>query len=114
MDDLSWSCPNTVVIALDGMRESDDLADFRFQLHRSILDGARTIVVDVSSLATLPSALIAAMLVAHRSCRRRGGGVILRNPNQRVLGQLQRTGLAYVLQVERWPTAAALPGGDTR
>lgn len=110
VDGLNWSRPDTVVIALDGRPESDDLADFRFQLHRSILHGARTIVVDASSMDALPSALIAAVLIAHRSCRRRGGRVILRNPSQRALNQLQRTGLAHVLQVERWPAVAVVPG----
>lgn len=109
MDGLSWSCADTVVIGLDGMTASDDLADFRFQLHRAIRQGAWTIVVDTSSLRALPSTLIAAVLIAHRSCRRRGGYVILRNPSHEALNQLQRTGLEHLLQEERTAAVSGRP-----
>lgn len=113
MDGVTWPREDTVLIALDGRPASDDLADLRFRLHRSLLDGARTVIIDVSAVDALPSALIGAMLVAHRSCRRRGGRVVLRNPSNRTVGQLERTGLAHVFHVERVAAVALCPGQTT-
>lgn len=86
------------VVVLDG--SADDTARLRFQLHDVVLAGARCIVVDTSSLDALPSPAIAAMLTAHRACRRRGGQLLIRSPSRRALEQLDRTGLRHVLHVE--------------
>lgn len=113
VDGVTWPRADTVLIALDGRPASDDLADLRFRLHRSLLDGARTVIIDVSAVDALPSALIGAMLIAHRSCRRRGGRVVLRDPGPRTLSQLERTGLTHVLHVECVATVALCPGPTT-
>jgi anti-anti-sigma regulatory factor len=87
-----------VVIVLDGCR--DGTVGLRFQLHEVVLAGARCIIVDASSLDALPSPAIAAMLTAHRACRRRGGQLLIRSPSRRALEQLDRTGLCHVLRIE--------------
>lgn len=86
------------VVVLDGRR--DGTIGLRFQLHDVVLTGARCIIVDASSLDALPSPAIAAMLTAHRACRRRGGHLLIRSPSRRALEQLDRTGLCHVLRVE--------------
>lgn len=99
-----WSSADRVVVTLSpgtqqGAQE-EGVPDLRFQLHDVILNGSRVIVVDASCLDALPSAAIAAMLTAHRVCRRRGGRVVIRHPSRRALDQLRRTGLWRVFQVE--------------
>lgn len=82
------------------LNHSDGAVGLRFQLHDVVQAGARCIIVDASSLDALPSPAIAAMLTAHRACRRRGGHLLIRSPSRRALEQLDRTGLCHVLRVE--------------
>jgi anti-anti-sigma factor len=89
-----------VVVELSATGDPDGTPELRFQLHDVVLSGARSIVVDASSLDAIPSAAIAAMLTAHRACRRRGGRLMIRHPSRRALDQLARTGLWRVLEVE--------------
>lgn len=93
------------VVVVD-LESAYDPAGLRFQLHEVVLSGARCIVVDASAIDVLPSSAIAAMLVAHRACRRRGGHLAIRSPSRRALEQLHRTGLRHVLQVEAGPNIA--------
>lgn len=67
------------VVVVD-LESAYDPAGLRFQLHEVVLSGARCIVVDASAVDVLPSSAIAAMLVAHRACRRRGGHLAIRSP----------------------------------
>ncbi len=80
---------------------ADGVATLRWQLHDLVLAGARVLVVDVSRVEQLSSTAVAALLWAHRACRVRGGGVVLRRPNRRTLELLHRTGLWRVLQIEQ-------------
>lgn len=89
-----------VVVELTDAILQDGLADLRWQLRDLVLSGARVIVVDVGAVSELSSTTVAAMLSAHRSCRARGGGLIIRNPNRRTLDLLRRTGLWRVLDPE--------------
>jgi anti-anti-sigma factor len=89
-----------VVVELSASGDLDGTPELRFQLHDVVLSGARSIVVDAASLDAIPSAAIAAMLTAHRACRRRGGRLIIRHPSRRAMDQLTRTGLWRVLAVE--------------
>ena len=79
---------------------SDDVADVRWLLHDALLAGARTVVVDVSAVHELSSPAVASFLSAHRTCRARGGTVVLRGANRRTLDLLHRTGLWRVLRLE--------------
>jgi anti-anti-sigma factor len=79
---------------------ADDLADVRWLLHDALLAGARTVVVDVSAVHELTSPAVASFLSAHRTCRARGGTVVLRGANRRTLDLLHRTGLWRVLRLE--------------
>jgi anti-anti-sigma factor len=90
----------TVVVELYVGDDTDTTPELRFHLHDVVLAGARSIVVDASSMDAIPSAAIAAMLTAHRACRRRGGRLTIRHPSRRALDQLARTGLWRVLEVE--------------
>jgi anti-sigma B factor antagonist len=87
---------NATIVLTEALVE-DGLADSREQLRAVVLSGARVIVVDVASMRELSSGTVAVLLGAHRICRARGGGLVLRNPSRRTCELLQRTGLARVL-----------------
>ncbi|WP_222195810.1 STAS domain-containing protein [Modestobacter italicus] len=89
-----------VVLALDEALLADGPADARWLLHRALLGGARTIVVDLRCVRSLPGPALAALLCAHRSCRARGGGLVLRDPDRTTRDTLRRTGLWRVLEVQ--------------
>jgi anti-anti-sigma factor len=87
------------------VRLSDDLlaeglADVRWLLHDALLTGARRLVVDLGAVHQLSSPAVASFLSAHRTCRARGGTVVLRGANRRTLDLLHRTGLWRVLELE--------------
>ncbi len=88
------------VVPLSQPMLAEGLADVRWLLHREVLDGARWIVVDLSCVTSLASPALASFLWAHRVCRARGGGVVLRGADRRVQDVLRRTGLDHVLQVQ--------------
>lgn len=79
---------------------ADGLAELRWLLHDHVLAGVRVLTVDLSGVEQLSSPAVATFLWAHRSCRARGGGVVLRGANRKTLDLLRRTGLWRVLQVE--------------
>jgi len=83
---------------------ADGLADLRWLLRDALLAGARRLVVDLTGVRQLSSTAVASFLWAHRSCRARGGAVVLRGVNRRTQDLLDRTGLWRVLEVEE-------PGG---
>jgi len=86
-----------VVLRLSDAMVSDGLADLRWALHDALLAGARSLVVDVSDVSSLSSSAVASFLAAHRTCRARGGGVVLTGANRRTEDLLLRTGLWRVL-----------------
>jgi anti-anti-sigma factor len=93
------------------VRLSDDLladgvAEVRWLLHDALLAGARHLVVDLSAVQQLSSPAVASFLSAHRTCRARGGAVVLRGANRRTLDLLHRTGLWRVLELETGRPAA--------
>jgi anti-anti-sigma factor len=79
---------------------ADGLAETRWLLHDALLAGARRIVVDLGAAGHLSSAALASFLWAHRICRARGGGVVLRGADRRTRDMLSRTGLWRVLRLE--------------
>ncbi len=72
----------------------------RFELYRLLRAGARAVMIDASSVDAIPSATVAALRVADRTCRNRGGHVFVRNPSRVAMKQLERTGLLLVFQIE--------------
>jgi anti-anti-sigma factor len=108
VEDVRGGVPgDEVVVALDQALLSDGLADTRWMLHDALLSGARRIVVDLSGVERLSSPALASFLWAHRTCRARGGGVVLRGADRRTRDVLHRTGLWRVLRLEgRQPSAA--------
>ena len=89
-----------ITIRLSDDLLSDGLADVRWLLHDALLAGARQLVVDLSAVQNLSSPAIASFLSAHRTCRARGGTVVLRGANRRTLDMLYRTGLWRVLELQ--------------
>jgi anti-anti-sigma factor len=89
-----------VTIRLEDTLLRDGLADVRWLLHDALLAGARRLVVDLSHVQHLASPAVASLLWAHRTCRARGGSVVLRGANRRTLDLLHRTGLWRVLELE--------------
>ena len=90
-----------VTIRLSDEILADGLADVRWLLHDALLAGARRLVVDLSRVTVLSSTAVASFLWAHRTCRARGGAVVLRGPNRRTEDLLHRTGLWRVMQLEK-------------
>jgi anti-anti-sigma factor len=78
----------------------DGVADVRWLLHDALLAGARRVVVDLAAVEHLSSPAVASFLSAHRTCRARGGSVVLRGANRRTMDLLHRTGLWRVLHTE--------------
>jgi anti-anti-sigma factor len=89
-----------VTIQLTDDLLADGLADVRWLLHDALLAGARRLVVDLSRVQNLSSTAVASFLSAHRTCRARGGAVVLRGANRRTLDLLHRTGLWRVIRLE--------------
>lgn len=89
-----------VELRVDDAMLDDGLADVRWLLHDALLAGARRVVVDLTGVRYLPSLALASLLSAHRTCRARGGAVVLRGANRGIQGVLHRTGLWRVFRVE--------------
>lgn len=89
-----------VTIRLTDDLLADGLADVRWLLHDALLAGARELVVDLSRVQNLSSTAVASFLSAHRTCRARGGAVVLRGANRRTQDLLHRTGLWRVMRLE--------------
>ncbi|SEL82889.1 anti-anti-sigma factor [Blastococcus sp. DSM 46786] len=89
-----------VVLRLTEEMLADGVADIRWLLHDALLTGARRVVVDVREVEHLSSPAAASLLSAHRTCRARGGSVVVRGANRRTLDLLRRTGLWRVLGME--------------
>lgn len=104
---LRGSADDEVVLRLTDAMVSDGLADLRWVLHDALLAGARRLVVDVSGVSSLSSSAVASLLAAHRTCRARGGGVVLTGANRRTEDLLHRTGLWRVLLTDQHAPAAA-------
>lgn len=98
-----------VTIQLDDELLAEGLADVRWLLHDALLAGARRLVVDLSKVTVLSSTAVASFLWAHRTCRARGGAVVLRSPNRRTEDLLHRTGLWRVIQMEGPPSRPTQP-----
>ncbi len=98
MESMNEINEDTAVIVLHDPVEL--AAALRFELHRVLLDGARSVVIDAASVDAIPSATVAALRVANRTCRNRGGQVFVRNPSRVAMKQLDRSGLLLVFQIE--------------
>ena len=92
--------PTGAIVMLSDETVVDGLPELRWELRNLILDGARHIVVDLSRVERLSSNALATLLSAHRACRARGGGLVIRRPNRRSLDLLHHTGLHRVFVVE--------------
>jgi anti-anti-sigma factor len=103
-----------VTIRLSDDMLADGLADVRWLLHDALLAGARRLIVDLSRVQALSSTAVASFLWAHRTCRARGGAVVLRGPNRRTEDLLQRTGLWRVMQMETPPPYGDLTNPTSR
>lgn len=72
---------------------------FDVPLDQVIHAGARSILVDVTSVDAIPQRAVGPLLDAFRACRSRGGELLVRNPSRRAMEQLDRTGVRVVFQV---------------
>jgi anti-sigma B factor antagonist len=88
------------VVRIDDEMFDDGIAALRWQLRNVLLAGVSVVVADVEDLRQLSSTAVATLLSTHRVCRTRGGGVVIRRPNRRVLDLLNRTGLNHVFEID--------------
>ncbi|MBB3675187.1 STAS domain-containing protein [Modestobacter versicolor] len=89
-----------VVVVLTSALLAGGPADLRWLLQGVLLSGARRIVVDLGEVDSVAGRALATLLTAHRICRARGGGVVLRGADPRTRDTLRRTGLWRVLHVQ--------------
>ncbi len=89
-----------VTVRLDDALLAEGLADVRWLLRDALRAGARRLVIDLTRVRVLSSTAVACFLWAHRTCRARGGAVVLRGANRRTEDLLHRTGLWRVIQLE--------------
>lgn len=86
-------------LVLDDARWLQGVADLRWRIDELMPPGAASLVVDIGGLSRLSSGTLAALLLAQRRCRVRGGQVLLIGANRRCRDLLARTGLDDVLHV---------------
>jgi anti-anti-sigma factor len=91
---------DVVLLSVTDDMVREGVADLRWLLHDALLAGARRVVVDLAGVQQLSSPVVASLLSAHRTCRARGGAVVLRGANRRTQDLLIRTGLWRVLRLE--------------
>lgn len=89
-----------LVVPFAEVLRAGGLADARWLLHDALLSGARSVVVDLAHVHELPPGSLKTFVWAHRICRARGGGVVLRGAGPGVTGVLQRSGLWRVLAAD--------------
>lgn len=78
----------------------DEVSDLRWALLQAVAGGASRVVVDVSQVRRLSSATLAALLLVHRRCRARGGGIVVRGGTRATLDLLRRNSLDRVFHIE--------------
>jgi anti-anti-sigma factor len=88
------------VVTLDEQLLLRGLADLTWRLGDLLGGGGNRLVVDISGLERLSSATLAALLRAQRTCRARGGRVVVRGANRRCCEVLARTGLSGFFDIE--------------
>jgi anti-anti-sigma factor len=91
---------DVAVVTLDDAVPLRGLADLTWRLGDLLGGGATCLVVDISGLERLSSATLAALLRAQRTCRARGGRVVVRGANRRCCEVLARTGLSGFFDIE--------------
>lgn len=82
-------------------------AALRRRLAQLLGSGPPELVVDVNGLQTLSSATVAVLLRARRTCRARGGDLLLHDPHRSVLATLRRSGLEGLFEVRVDPHSRA-------
>lgn len=92
--------PQKAIVSVTDALLAEGLTGLRWQLRDIVMDGACLVVVDLTDVDHVSSALLAALLDTHRVCRRRGGGVVIRHANRRTADLLRRTGLDKVFEIE--------------
>jgi anti-anti-sigma regulatory factor len=94
-----------VVVHLDEANPVEGLTRLRTSLSAHLVDGGRSVVVDITGMPRLSSATVAALLWAKRHCRSRGGTVVVRGASSDSLTMLTRSGLGDVFDIEPGPSA---------
>jgi anti-anti-sigma factor len=88
-----------VVLEVDGPALGDDAEWFRRRMRELVLSGTRVIVVDLDGVDRLASSVVEVLLSTHRTCRSRGGYLVVRTPRRQARG-LRRSALGQVFRCE--------------
>ena len=92
--------PPKAIITVSEALLARGMTGLRWQLSDIVMQGAYLVVIDLSEVEQVSSQLLSALLGTHRTCHRRGGGVVIRHANRRTSELLRRTGLDEVFEVE--------------
>jgi len=92
--------PQKAIVVLSDADVGGSLTELSWRLRGLVMEGVCLVVIDVSDLGQISSTLLAELLDTHRSCRRRGGGVVIRHASRKLTDVLRRTGLDRVFEVE--------------
>ena len=87
------------VLVLSGEADLTTLAQLNSALEAQLWAGVRLLTLDVSKLRFADSATIAALMLASRTMRERGGRLELRHPQPAVARTLELTGAVHALTV---------------
>jgi anti-anti-sigma regulatory factor len=88
-----------VLVVLDDGTAGQGLLELRGRLGEVLSAGDSRLVVDVSGLDHLSSAVVAALLWSKRTCLARGVSMSVRGAAGKNLGLLSRAGLSQMLDV---------------
>ena len=83
----------------DGLREIRTIEDVQTRVDHLLESGPRTLVIDISEVAHLSSAISALMWV-RRCCSTRGVDLVLSMPSRRLAGTLQHNEVFAAMGVE--------------
>ena len=90
-----------VVVILDDDVAAVGLGALPARLGEALAAGDVALVVDISAVERLSSAVVAALLWSKRRCLARGVPMSVRGAGSYQLGQLRRTGLGAALDVQQ-------------
>ncbi|MBK7032087.1 MAG: STAS domain-containing protein [Ignavibacteria bacterium] len=87
----------TLIVALSGQFTGGEESEaFQTVLQRALVNGSKTVVVDLERVAYINSSFIGGLLAAHTSISRKGGAIVLCNVPEALQQILQVTRLDNV------------------
>ena len=97
------------VLKLSGEADLTTAAELTGALSAQLAAGARHLTVDLSRLRFADSAVIRALVLADRTLKKRGGGLVLTHPQPVVARALSLLGVDQAIEIRNEMSAGADP-----